>query len=48
VYGSKLKKRAERRDFTFTRLYYNFSKISVFTITAVAKDIEDKQIRIIG
>ncbi|MDE8604238.1 polynucleotide adenylyltransferase PcnB [Marinomonas sp. RSW2] len=47
VYGS-IEEDAERRDFTFNALYYNVQDFSIHDYCGGLKDIEDKQIRIIG
>ncbi|QUX97452.1 polynucleotide adenylyltransferase PcnB [Marinomonas sp. CT5] len=47
VYGS-IEEDAERRDFTFNALYYNVQDFSIHDYCGGLKDIENKQIRIIG
>ncbi|MCW4628760.1 polynucleotide adenylyltransferase PcnB [Marinomonas rhodophyticola] len=47
VYGS-IEEDAERRDFTFNALYYNVQDFSIHDFCGGLKDIELRQIRIIG
>lgn len=47
VYGN-IEEDAERRDFTFNALYYNVKDFSIHDYCGGLKDIEKKQIRIIG
>lgn len=47
VYGN-IEEDAERRDFTFNALYYNVKDFSIHDYCGGLKDIESKQIRIIG
>lgn len=47
VYGN-IEEDAERRDFTFNALYYNVQDFSIHDYCGGLKDIENKQIRIIG
>ncbi|NLQ18040.1 polynucleotide adenylyltransferase PcnB [Marinomonas sp. M1K-6] len=47
VYGN-IEEDAERRDFTFNALYYNVQDFSIHDFCGGLKDIENKQIRMIG
>ena len=47
VYGN-IEEDAERRDFTFNALYYNVKDFSIHDYCGGLKDIESKQIRMIG
>lgn len=47
VYGT-IDQDAERRDFTFNALYYNIQDFSIHDYCGGLKDIQNKQIRIIG
>ncbi|MCB5162579.1 polynucleotide adenylyltransferase PcnB [Marinomonas algarum] len=47
VYGN-IEEDAERRDFTFNALYYNVQDFSIHDYCGGLKDIENKQIRMIG